>query len=90
MALVQPVIRGRVVGALACQKDSYLRSLESEVISCVKWTPQESSQKPTKKEAKSAKTSRTPAASDLWLIEFADSVLFPEGTSYLSNFMNTA
>lgn len=80
MALVQPPIRGRVVGALACQRDSYLRALDTEVISCVKWSPQESGQTSKQKETKLPKSvNKNPAPSDLWLIEFADSVFFPEG-----------
>ncbi|KAH8601768.1 Threonyl/alanyl tRNA synthetase [Bisporella sp. PMI_857] len=63
-----------VVGALACQKDSYLRSLETKVISCTKATPANQSQASSKKK-KAPQTN----PSDVWHVEFADSVLFPEG-----------
>ncbi|PHH85653.1 hypothetical protein CDD83_114 [Cordyceps sp. RAO-2017] len=52
---------GCVVGALACQRDAYLRTLETEVVAC-----------------DGGGQGRGPAAKT-WLIEFADSVLFPEG-----------
>lgn len=81
MALVLPALRGRVVGALACQRDSYLRSLDTEVISCVKFSPPKPSQNGTKKQKPTTDASKTSAPLDLWLVEFADSVLFPEGAS---------
>ncbi|KAH8723989.1 hypothetical protein GQ44DRAFT_709461 [Phaeosphaeriaceae sp. PMI808] len=71
-----------VVGALKCQKDSYLRRFETEVISCSEYTPPE-----TPKQAGKSKTKKSTdptkfekdAASKAWLLELADSVLFPEG-----------
>lgn len=73
--------RAQVVGALACQKNSYLRTLEAEVISCEKRPPPP----PVKKTGKdkSAGPAANSSAADVWLIEFADSVLFPEGTARL-------
>ncbi|OLN97367.1 Alanyl-tRNA editing protein Aarsd1 [Colletotrichum chlorophyti] len=68
--------RARVVGALACQKDSYLRSLETEVISCEKRPPPQTNKKSSKDKANGASGENN---SDIWLIEFEDSVLFPEG-----------
>ncbi|KAM0328546.1 hypothetical protein ACHAQA_004953 [Verticillium albo-atrum] len=67
---------GRVVGALACQQDSYLRTLESEVLSCVK-RPPPVAQEGGKRKSKAATDAAE--AKDIWFIEFADSVLFPEG-----------
>lgn len=71
MAVTESVSTGRVVGALACQLDSYLKTLDTEVISCVK-APAEAS-----KASKKKKQEAPPQ--DEWLIECADSVLFPEG-----------
>lgn len=68
--------RGQVVGALACQKNSYLRSLEAEVISCTK-RPHQPAQNGSKKKTQTAEE-------DAWLVEFSDSVLFPEGRTPLS------
>ncbi|KAI0118706.1 threonyl and alanyl tRNA synthetase second additional domain-containing protein [Nemania sp. FL0031] len=70
-----------IVGALACQRDSYLEDLVSEVVSCVKFTPPPPAdpKKGQKSKAPNAAVSSEPPPSDLWLIEFADSVLFPEG-----------
>ncbi|KAH7303547.1 Threonyl/alanyl tRNA synthetase [Stachybotrys elegans] len=78
MTLVDPVHQGQVVGALACQKDSYLKKLDTEVVACVRAAPPSPSQnRPGKK--KSRANEETSTHSDVWLIEFADSVLFPEG-----------
>lgn len=71
--------KGQVVGALVCQQNSYLQSLDTEVISCVKFTPP-AVDNDAKKKPKTARNSA--ATQDMWLIEFQDSVLFPEGTSY--------
>ena len=64
------VSNGRPVGALACQSNSYLKTLETEVISCVK--AEEGAQNGTRKQ--------DVVVGDQWLVECADSVLFPEGT----------
>ena len=78
--------RIRIVGELACQRNSYLRTLDTVVVSCVEM----SSQKPsdTTPETKDKKTKNRKASNGeiaesprLWEVEFADSVLFPEGTS---------
>ncbi|KAF7557768.1 hypothetical protein G7Z17_g380 [Cylindrodendrum hubeiense] len=77
MAECIPSPQGQMVGALACQKNSYLRTLEAKVISCVKFSPpkDKSSQK-KKKTASDVSILNNP---DSWLVEFSDSVLFPEG-----------
>ncbi len=84
-AVASPLGGARIVGALACQQDSYLRSLETEIISCVLKQPEASS---TDAKQKSSKDKRSHPRSEngaeafdskLWLIECADSVLFPEG-----------
>lgn len=73
-----------IVGALRCQKDSYLRTLDSEVISCTDFIPprsQESGKSKTKKSTDPTKglPSGSATPSTTWHIEFADSVLFAEG-----------
>ncbi|PSN70245.1 hypothetical protein BS50DRAFT_571537 [Corynespora cassiicola Philippines] len=76
-----------IVGALTCQKDSYLQSLETKVVSCTEFTPPKSSQPSGKTKTKTKKATDpekalengTSASSKTWLIELADSVLFPEG-----------
>lgn len=72
------VLQSRSVGALACQKDSYLTSLDVEVVSCTKFTP-DVGEKSSKSKAKPASSV---SGKDLWQIEFTDSVLFPEGISF--------
>lgn len=78
---------GHVVGALACQRDSYLQTLDSEVISCVELPPQKPAQNSSKGKTKvstdPSKNGSPSTGSKIWQIEFADSVLFPEG-KYLS------
>ncbi|KAF5023566.1 hypothetical protein F66182_4379 [Fusarium sp. NRRL 66182] len=59
---------GRVVGDLTCQADSYRKTLDTEVVSC---------EKAPKHSHKSKK--HNGHSHDEWLIECADSVLFPEG-----------
>ncbi|KAF2681358.1 ThrRS/AlaRS common domain-containing protein [Lentithecium fluviatile CBS 122367] len=74
-----------IVGALLCQKDSYLQTLETEVVSCDEYVPPKSLQTNVKSKAKKSidsekgSDSGTATPSKTWLIEFADSVLFPEG-----------
>jgi misacylated tRNA(Ala) deacylase len=67
--------KGRAVGALNCQSNSYQTALETEVVSCVKATKTEQNGGKKKKQEV--------VAQDEWLIECADSVLFPEGESAL-------
>ncbi|KZF21559.1 ThrRS/AlaRS common domain-containing protein [Xylona heveae TC161] len=70
---------GTIVGALACQKNSYLKTLETQIISCVKQEEQQQ-QNGNLKSGKKAKAAAKEAAppQEIWLVEFADSVLFPE------------
>jgi misacylated tRNA(Ala) deacylase len=80
MAVVGPI--PTIVGALKCQKDSYLQTFETEVVSCSEYTPPEVSKQggksKTKKSTDPSKFEQT-GASKTWLVELADSVLFPEG-----------
>ncbi|KAH8665128.1 Threonyl/alanyl tRNA synthetase [Tricladium varicosporioides] len=79
MGSIQTEPLGCIVGALICQKDSYLRALEAKVISCIK-APEV---KPPKSKGKSKGNTDVQdgdsICSDIWHIEFNDSVLFPEG-----------
>ena len=77
MPLLPPNSRSRVVGDLACQRDSYLRTIDSEVISCVEWSPPKTNG--SKKSSKNGASANEPEK--FYLIEFQDSVLFPEGMS---------
>ncbi len=84
MASLRPAVRSHVVGALTCRRDSHLRTLHTEVVSCIKLSPQQADQPVTKTKTKAIEAStnkETSPASPSWLIGFADSVLFPEGTS---------
>ncbi|KAF4984048.1 hypothetical protein FZEAL_661 [Fusarium zealandicum] len=71
MAEANSTANGRIVGSLACQQNSYLKTLETDVVSCVK-APKDAGKGSKKKK-------QDTAAQDEWLIECADSVLFPEG-----------
>ncbi|KAJ4356548.1 uncharacterized protein N0V89_004582 [Didymosphaeria variabile] len=73
---------GSVVGALSCQKDSYLQTLETEVLSCEQYIrPEAHGKSKSKKSHDPSKIQggTNPASNQKWMIEFADSVLFPEG-----------
>ncbi|KAF2109215.1 Threonyl/alanyl tRNA synthetase [Lophiotrema nucula] len=85
MAAAGPVFPS-VVGALRCQKDSYLRVFETEVVSCTEFIPPKSAQangkhKAQKKANDPSKIFENGGSPDAkyWLLELADSVLFPEG-----------
>ncbi|KAH7402538.1 hypothetical protein BKA66DRAFT_449002 [Pyrenochaeta sp. MPI-SDFR-AT-0127] len=74
-----------IVGALKCQKDSYLQTLETEVVSCDEYQLPKATQQNGKSKTKKS-TDPSKVVSDggsgpgrTWLIELADSVLFPEG-----------
>jgi len=82
---VTTAITPAIVGALRCQKDSYLQTLDTEVVSCEEFVPPKSSQPNGKSKTKKS-TDPTKglengdvAGSKTWLVELADSVLFPEG-----------
>ncbi|TDZ33197.1 putative alanyl-tRNA editing protein alaX [Colletotrichum spinosum] len=74
MAVTEATRRAEVVGALACQRNSYLKTLEAEVVACDKRPPAAA-----KKGGKDKKETNGDGNSELWLVEFDDSVLFPEG-----------
>ncbi|KAJ4366619.1 hypothetical protein N0V95_000120 [Ascochyta clinopodiicola] len=78
------VVPPSIVGALSCQKDSYLQTLETEVVACDEYIPPKTPQINKAKSKKSTDPSKIngnsdPATQRTWMIEFADSVLFPEG-----------
>src|SRR5579862_2246173 len=84
MASPHPVSRSRVVGDLACQRHSYLQTIDTEVISCVELPPRSAGQNTPETETKvpiRLSEDECSSTSLKWLIEFADSVLFPEGTA---------
>ncbi|ODQ81986.1 hypothetical protein BABINDRAFT_160202 [Babjeviella inositovora NRRL Y-12698] len=56
-----------VVGALACQRDSYLRTLTTKVVGCQELLPEKKSKKASEPVTKS------------YEVELEDTVLFPEG-----------
>jgi misacylated tRNA(Ala) deacylase len=79
----------RVVGDLACQRDSYLRTLNTVVVSCVELSREKAVRERTSepkgnsvKDVENASKTDVEEGSKLWEIEFADSVLFPEGMSF--------
>ncbi|KAL0933501.1 threonyl and Alanyl tRNA synthetase second additional domain-containing protein [Colletotrichum truncatum] len=76
MALTESTQRAQVVGALACQQDSYLTTLETEVVSCEKRLLPTAKKNGSKDKSAVANGDKNP---ETWLIEFSDSVLFPEG-----------
>ena len=79
-----------IVGALACQKDSYLQTLETEVVSCNEHVPPKEPLLKAKSKGKKAASLQEATEGDastpskIWLVECTDSVLFPEGTFSIS------
>lgn len=74
---------GTVVGALACQKDSYLRSLKTIVLSCTPIAVEAKSKGKSKGKGKGKEKEKDTAEGDvtgpLYEVELQDTVLFPEG-----------
>ncbi|GMG20260.1 unnamed protein product [Ambrosiozyma monospora] len=75
---------GTIVGALACQKDSYLKQLITRVVSCTESKPvlvasTSSSGKKSKKKSKQQQSSPSEPVKPVYEVEFEDTVLFPEG-----------
>lgn len=73
-----PTATSKIVGALACQTNSFLKTLQTTVVSCKDHTPQLSSkdkQNKNKKKTDEVKTSSIPE----FEIELEDTNLFPEG-----------
>lgn len=65
------VAKGTIVGALACQRDSYLKSFTSSVLSCT----------PVEKTARKAQKSKNRDVEEpqMYEIELENTILFPEG-----------
>ncbi|KAK9360995.1 Threonyl/alanyl tRNA synthetase [Lipomyces starkeyi] len=65
-----------VVGALACQVDSYLRNFETTVVSC-----RQIKTAPPSKAGKKSKLTTTPSddTQECFEVELKDTILFPEG-----------
>ncbi|KAI8317614.1 putative alanyl-tRNA editing protein alaX [Colletotrichum sp. SAR11_240] len=74
MAVTESTKRPEVVGALACQRNSYLKRLEAEVISCEKRSPPVAKKNGGKDKSKE---SNGVDKSEMWSIEFDDSPLSP-------------
>ncbi|KAI8169315.1 threonyl and Alanyl tRNA synthetase second additional domain-containing protein [Colletotrichum sp. SAR 10_70] len=74
MAVTESTKRPEVVGALACQRNSYLKTLDAEVISCEKRPPPVAKKNGGKDKSKE---SNGVDKSEMWLIEFDDSPLSP-------------
>lgn len=73
-----------IVGALRCQKDSYLQTFDTRVISCMEYVPpkvEQSGKSKTKKSTDPTKvrTNGDSGQAQTWHIELEDSILFPEG-----------
>lgn len=65
-----------IVGALACQKNSFLKTLQTTVVSCKEYTPIATSKDKQNKNLKQAKPVEERV---LYAVELEDTILFPEG-----------
>lgn len=70
--------KGVIVGALACQKDSYLKTFTTRVLSC-KPIPQEPVKKSKSKGKSKNLEKESTVPNELYEIELEDTILFPEG-----------
>lgn len=71
-----PVATSTIVGALACQKNSFLKSFQTVVVSCKEYEPIMTSRD---KQNKGKKKEEKPPAEKLYAVELEDTILFPEG-----------
>lgn len=71
-----PTATSTIVGALACQKNSFLKSFQTSVISCIEYCPQTAKDKQNK-DKKNGNEDIVDAK--LYAIELDDTILFPEG-----------
>lgn len=71
-----PVTTSTIVGALACQKNSFLKSFQTLVISCNEYEPIMTSKD---KQNKGKKKEEKVPTEKLYAVELEDTILFPEG-----------
>lgn len=72
---IMPIATSTVVGALACQRNSFLKAFETKVVSCKPYEPILSSRdKQNKNKPKKDKEDE-----GLYSVELEDTILFPEG-----------
>ena len=64
-----------IVGALACQKNSFLRSFKTSVVASKEYVPVEASQNRNKKKSDIKDLTQ----SKMYAVELKDTILFPEG-----------
>lgn len=67
-----------IVGALACQKNSFLKTLQTKVVACKDYQPILTSRDKQNLNKKSANANKEPSEK-LYAVELEDTVLFPEG-----------
>lgn len=73
-----PVATSTIVGALACQKNSFLKSLQTVVVSCKEYEPILTSKDKQNKGKKKDADIQEPQEK-LYAVELEDTILFPEG-----------
>lgn len=74
--------KSTIVGALACQKNSFLKTLQTVVVSCIDYVPQltaKDKQNKNKKVKQNESVVEKSESNKEYAIELEDSVLFPEG-----------
>lgn len=72
------VATSTIVGALACQKNSFLKSFQTVVVSCKEYEPILTSKDKQSKGKKREDKDQTPKEK-LYAVELEDTILFPEG-----------
>ncbi|KAM9888687.1 hypothetical protein OXX79_012704, partial [Metschnikowia pulcherrima] len=67
-----------IVGALACQRNSFLKTFQTKVVSCKEYEPIKTSRDKQNKNKTSSKTEEG-SREALYALELQDTILFPEG-----------
>ncbi|CUM63319.1 uncharacterized protein PRCAT00000890001 [Priceomyces carsonii] len=68
-----------IVGALACQRNSFLKTLKTKVVSANEYTPIQTSRDKQNKNKKVKEQSEETSKGLLYALELEDTILFPEG-----------
>lgn len=78
VSMTSAVASSTIVGALACQRNSFLKTFRTRVVSCEEYQPIKTSKDKQNQNKKDAGKEQTPCE-PLYSLELQDTILFPEG-----------
>lgn len=76
--MASAVANSTIVGALACQRNSFLKTFQTKVVSCKEYQPIKTSKDKQNQGKKKPEKDQSPAEK-LYALELEDTILFPEG-----------